>query len=244
MAVTANQSRSDSFSDAHAHQRKWSRIRRYRNSWLAGAALLLGACTSVPNTVPEPPIAPGARFAVAQTGEPVELIGILAVLDQDNCRLDDGCGPKYRIFSEDFDDRIALLGEIADDHRDQIIRVRGTWTFMSDEDRKGVDREWGDTAVDVTGYEVLSPLKYRDFLVDKANRYTEENFGCSSLWDKSFRWRINNDQLSLIVRITKSQVDLGSLPYIELRYDAQTESLIDEIKSSVKVNPCESASGE
>jgi len=206
---------------------------------VAGLCLLLTGCAAnLPTS--ELPIEPGARFAVAQTGEPVELVGVLAVVSKDRCKLESGCGPKYRIFSEDFDDRIPLQGDIDDTHDSQLIKVRGTWAFVSDDDKKGLDREWGDTAVQVTAYEVLSSLKYQQFLVSEANQFTNDNYGCESLWDKSFKWRINNNQPSLIIRLTQSGLDLESLPFLELWFDADSQALVRQQKSSDDVNPCQS----
>jgi|GEM_PF-4320345 len=200
--------------------------------------LLSGCAANLPTT--DSPTERGSRFAVAQTGEPVELVGILAVVGEDRCRLASGCGPKYRIFSEDFDDRVPLQGEIDDTHDSQAIRVRGVWTFVSDEDRKGLDRKWGDTAVEVTSYEVLSPLKYQQFLVAQANEFTQANFGCESLWDRSFKWRINNNDLSLIIRLTQGSIDGQSQPFLELWFDAESQALLRQQGSDEDVNPCQS----
>lgn len=182
---------------------------------------------------------PGSRFSSAQTGLAVELTGILAIVNTQDCPLVEGCGPKYRIFSEDFDDRIPLLGDISDDHSDQLIKVQGVWTFLSDEESRGLNRDAGDAAVKVASYEILSPLKYRDFLIDEADQYTVENYGCSSLWDKSFRWRTNNDQLTLIVRLTESSLAREPLPYLELWFDANSRALTTESASSDGVDPCQ-----
>ena len=181
----------------------------------------------------------GERFAIAQTGEPVEIVGILSVVDQASCKLASGCGPKYRVFSENFDDRLPLVGDINDADKDRLLRVHGIWAVLDDDDGGGTAADPQQTAVQVSRYEVLSDLNYRDFLSDGANQYTLSNFGCISLWDKSFRWKMNGDAIFLIVRLSNSiGVDVATAPYIELWYDAVTETLQSESKSNTEVNPC------
>lgn len=165
------------------------------------------------------------------TADAVTRSGMLSVADPQECRVPSGCGPKYTLLDPTLSQRVALLGNIRDEHAQLIVTVKGRWSTPS-EMQQGYER-----AIKVNKYRLRSSIKYRAFLLEQAARHTQRNYGCTLLWDTSFAWQIDEPKAYLIVRMT-DMLEGRKQPYLELWYDAENGEIVREAKNPGDLDPC------
>ena len=168
----------------------------------------------------------------------IEQTGMLVVTDPADCEIVEGCGPRYTLRSSDFSKRTALFGDIQDDHAQHIVTVRGKRKILSESEQQQMNYHGGPEAINVNSYRVHAKIKYHRFLVEQAQLYTEDTYGCSLLWDKSFAWKLIDDVPYLIVRMTDTFSNKSYKPFVELWYNGKTGDLSRENKSSADLDPC------
>jgi len=175
---------------------------------------------------------------VAPSSDDFELTGVLSVIRYDDCSVAEGCGPEYRLFSENFTIRTALTGDIHEVHDQLLVTLRGQWIPITNGPLKGDTWRRKDSAVRVSEYDVLTGIRYRDFLLKKARDYSTERYGCDSSWDRSFGWRIVNREPYLIVSLTNAFSNQTPRPSVSLWYHGNTGKFLRESKSHANVDPC------
>ncbi len=166
------------------------------------------------------------------TDDAITRSGMLLVMDPEKCGMPRGCGPKYTLLDPTLSQRVPLLGNIRDEHAQFIVTVKGRWTTPADTQQEGYER-----AIKVEEYRLRSSLKYREFLLERAARHTERNYGCTLLWDTSFAWQIDEPKAYLIVRMT-DVLEGRNQPYLELWYDAENGEIVREAKDPADLDPC------
>jgi len=173
-------------------------------------------------------------------------IGMLSVILPENCCIPEGCGPTYKLMypAPDLNEiyppftYIPLLGNISHYHDQLIIKVIGEDTILPPEEYGSMNYYGPTYAIFVQEYELLSQIKYHDFLVPEAKNYTEQTYGCFICWNKTFSWEINGNQSIIKVRLTNTFSAETSLPFIELWYDGNTGQFIKEENNLNGNNPC------
>lgn len=165
-------------------------------------------------------------------------IGMLVVVEPEDCMLPEGCGPRNRVYDEEFDRRVVALGELEAADSGRIVRLEGRWA-ASTAAGEGDDTE---RVLEVSDYRVLSRFEYHDFLVRQADLFARERFGCAVGWDKTFAWRMRGDVPYLIVRMTDTRTgeDPGA-PRIELWFDGVTGHRVEVDIQPPDADPCAAA---
>ncbi|MFA5076013.1 MAG: hypothetical protein WC480_01195 [Patescibacteria group bacterium] len=172
--------------------------------------------------------------------------GILTVVA--DCQSDSGCGPKYKLWSPDFKNFVPLVGDISDQDNGLLIRVVGQIVELPAVEYDPASYRGSTQAWQVTSYQVLDKISYRDFLVQKSREYTNKNYLCflmpgrqgsfSQGMQTIFGWALVDNQPILKVRMTDIYSVDDPQPYYELWYDGNSGELVKEIFSPVDGNFC------
>ena len=176
----------------------------------------------------------------------IKTIGVLSVVT--NCMIPEGCGPKYNLENSEFKSSIPLIGDMNDDDSELIISVIGTKTTLSDSESGSMNNGKKIEAIKVKSYEVISKVKYHDFLVTKAGEYTLKNYPClaskeyddsiATTYNKSFSWEINGDTPIIKVRMTNTMGEINTDSYYEIWYNANSGDFIKEINEPKNIVFC------
>lgn len=212
---------------------RFDSYRRYAEILLAAGVCLTIAACSIPRLgrnsttlgLPPDPSAAG----------PNTITGMLIVVEpQQDCSDAGNCAPKYTIYNEDFSTRTALLGDVDDQHAGLLLAVTGEKTEIEVLSTTGEKRAM--PAVRIADYRTLTSLPYQTFLVEQADAFSREKFGCRSLWDRSFAWHVEQDEAYLGVRMTDPSSDTPK--YVEAWFDGNEGTLVDSRLEPENADPC------
>lgn len=179
------------------------------------------------------------RYSIGTWGKPsVTMTGMLVIVDPEECVIQQGCGPKYRLMNETFSGYTVLIGDVKDADDQLLITVNGRFVPLHKNARLTQDYRGREEAIDVERYEIHSKIKYRTLLLDKASRDSRQRFGCNVLWDKSFSWTLSGGRPILVVKLENIHTLISRSPFIKLSYDGRTGVLISEKRSQPDLNPC------
>jgi len=155
-----------------------------------------------------------------------------------SCLIPEGCGPKYRLVdAPDLSERhppyvyTPLLGDIDDDHDQLMIGVIGQPTVLPPEEYGDMNYDGPTDAIAVKSYALLSKIKYHDFLMQEATEYTQQTYGCTIVWNKTFSWEMSEDGPILKIRLFGPFI-------IEMRYNGNTGEFIEEENNLDGYDPC------
>ena len=179
--------------------------------WILLGSLGVGlyACSSLPGSDPH-------------SGK-LERVGILLV---QNCGQRTDCYP-YSLLGQDIQNRTTILsGNIDASLRGRLIAVLGKELAPQD------DME----AIEVEQTLAITGVDYQPFLAQAVTEYTRQQFGCRSLWDQSYGWRLDGRQPVLIARLNHPADPNKGL---QLEFDGLDKELISMRALSESVNPCE-----
>ncbi len=163
---------------------------------------------------------------------------MLLVLEPENCPLYDGCGPRFSLLGRNLDSQIAINGDIDPEHDNLILSASGIPSPLSEELSDTSGYKSISAVVAVSDYRLRSTIPYHPFLVERATEFTNENFGCDLLWDKSYFWTIEDDVPHLIVKMTNT-LSAAPQPWVQLTYDGNSGELIKSSKQPEDNNPCD-----
>ena len=182
------------------------------------------------------------RYSIGTWGKArATMTGMLVVVDPEKCTIREGCGPKYRLMNESFTGYTVLLGNVKDVDDQLLITINGHFVPLSEKARLSNDYRGREEAIEVERYDVLTEIKYRSLLIDKAARDSRQRFGCNVLWDKSFSWQFSGGRPVLVVKLANIHTNISRSPFIELSYDGRTGALLSEKRSQPDLNPCTSS---
>lgn len=191
---------------------------------VAGLAVLTAGCGTV-------------ERVRGMVGEPERAhIGMLVVVEPDECMLPEGCGPRNRVYDEEFERRVVVLGDLDAADSGRVVRLEGRWAAPT-KTAGGAEAR----VFEAGGYEVLSRFDYQDFLVRRADRFARERFGCAVGWDKTFAWRLRGGVPYLVVRVTDARAGDAVPPRIELWYDGVTGHRVEADLQLGGTDPCAQA---
>jgi hypothetical protein len=165
-----------------------------------------------------------------------ETIGILSVVT--DCAIPEGCGPKYKLWDSEIKTSIPLLGNIKDKDSGLIVRVDGSKITLPRSEYGDMNYRGVTEAIKVSSYTVLSKISYHNFLVDKADEHTLQNYPCLARkeygriftkYNKTFGWEFNNNTPIIKVRMTNTLSDERPEAFYELWYNGNSGDFIKEI---------------
>ncbi len=164
--------------------------------------------------------------------------GMLLILDPDNCPLPDGCGPRYSLLDNDMKPTIALKGNVLNEHSGMVISAEGKLKALPEELRDKPGYEGIESILQIKRYHLKTSIPFSSFLVDQASRWSKEKLGCELLWDKSFSWQAGENRSRLIVRMTDTFHGSEPMPYIELHFDGNRGTFIEQQSELGGIVPC------
>lgn len=167
----------------------------------------------------------------------LELTGMLSVVRPKGCLASKGCKPSYRLYNENFSIRTALAGDVHEVHDGMLVTLKGRWVPLTGPTLTGDSWRRTDSALAVASYDVVTGHRYRDFLVARADDFSNQTYGCASAWDRSFGWQIVNREPYLIVRLT-NPLNRTTPQFVELWYHGKSGKFLRESKSDAKIDPC------
>jgi hypothetical protein len=189
------------------------------------SALVLCSCSG------DDPAGPPASAEIIETG-------ILLVVDV--CPIE-WCGSRYKVWNSDLSAYIPIIGSVLDSYSQQLVTVWGSVVPLPPVELEEPDAPHGDFAIAAEYVERLGAVRYHDFLVPEAHRYTRARYGCDVPWNKTFGWGLSGSVPELWVRLTDTFSGESPLPYLELRYDARDASFLREQNNLNGRNPCDVA---
>ncbi|MFC2077017.1 hypothetical protein ACFLT7_08035 [candidate division KSB1 bacterium] len=162
----------------------------------------------------------------------VEKIGMLLVIDPEDCGIPEGCGPKYTLWDEEFKIFIPLIYNVDDNLHQLIIKVEGEKTVLPICEYNSMSFDGPMAAILVETCEPISTIKYHKYLLEKAEEYYIEKYGEHKSWNKTFFWGMIDDEPVLKARMDKAWSDTEP-QYVELWYNGVTGILIKEINTII-----------
>lgn len=171
--------------------------------------------------------------------------GMLTV-DTD-CMIPEGCGPKYKLWGSKINTYTPLSGDINKAHNELVVQVAGKEITLPKSEYDDMNYQGQTNAIEVKSYKTLSKIKYHEFLTKKAGEYTIQKYPCLASeeygsiftsWNKEFSWEIQNDEVTLKVRMTNTFSGEEPQPFYELWYDGNSGKFIKEVKEPAKSNFC------
>ena len=175
-----------------------------KNLALLGLLLGLGACASFPGD-PHP-------------GK-TEQVGILLA---DNCN---SAGCDFTLLDEDMESPLAQLeGNIDSSLQGRLIAVLG----------QALPEVDGVPVIQVERNHSITEFDYRPFFAQAVPATTQREFGCVSLWDQSYAWRLDGRQPVLIATL-RNPLETGQR--LRLEFDGLNQALM---ASSIPgyIDPC------
>jgi hypothetical protein len=191
-------------------------------------SLVVGACAGRRDAV-----GPG-DFAASG-----DFIGMLQYSPPGECPYPSGCGPEFSLLDETLSTWTPLQGDVDPAHNQLVIQVDGRTTGIDRDDREFLGSAAAENALKVRRYRLLSEIPYHDFLVAQASEFTTRKYGCELLWDKTFSWRLAEDRVHLIVRMTNTFHRSDTKPFLELSFDGTTGHFLKEDLEPWGINPCQ-----
>jgi len=191
----------------------------------------------VPPTAGEDATSSAAKVRPDPGTDELEVTGMLSVVRPKDCLASKGCKPFYRLYNQNFSVRTALSGDVHEVHDGMLVTLKGRWIPLSGPELKGGSWQRTDSAIEVANYDVVSGHRYRDFLVNRAEDFAKQTYGCGSAWDRSFGWQVVNREPYLIVRMT-NPLNRTNPEHVELWYHGKSGKFLRESKSHANVNPC------
>ncbi len=153
----------------------------------------------------------------------LERVGILLV---QNCGQRADCYP-YSLLGQDIQNRTAILsGNIDASLKGRLIAVLG----------KELAPQNGMEAIEVEQTLAITDVDYQPFLAQAVATHTSQQFGCRSLWDQGYAWRLDGRQPILIAHLSHPKDPSKGLL---LEFDGLSKALLSESALSDSVNPCE-----
>jgi len=174
------------------------------------------------------------------------LVGVLTVVDE-NCRIPEGCGPKYKLWDSEFKNFTPLRGDLKDSDSGLLIEVRGEKVVLPPEEYGDLNYRGPYQAIEIDSYTTLTSIPYNDFLVKKGGEYTIKKYSCLAEkkldaiftdWNKSFSWEIFENTPVLKVRMTNTFTDETPQPFYELWYDGISGDFIREVTEPENADFC------
>lgn len=173
-------------------------------------ATTLSACSSLPSSSSNPH--PGKQ----------ERVGILLVQD---CKQSENC-LKYSLLGSGMQSRsVVLIGNIEPSLKGKLIAVLGEELPEKD----------GLEAIKVEKTRAITDFDYQPFLAQAISAYTQQQYGCQSLWDQNYAWQLDGRQPMLIVVLRHPSMDGRSL---RLGYDGLTKGLVSAKATPENITPC------
>ena len=167
----------------------------------------------------------GLSACASFSGDPhpgkTELVGVLLAERCTSAACD------FSLLDEDLETPLARLkGNIDRSLEGRLIAVLG----------EGLSPENGVTSLMVERNHSITEFDYRSFLEQAVPAYTESAFGCVSLWDQSYAWRVDGRQPVLIsTLINPFDTDAGR---VSLEFDGLTRALMKATRSPDNADPC------
>jgi len=148
------------------------------------------------------------------------------------------CGPKYKLWNEDFTEYIPLMGEVQRSYRGMLIRVHGDRIPIPEEERDLPPGAEIPDAIEVERSQSISNFDYNSLGIG-IREYMIERYGCSTGWDKSFGWYCSADTSEMWIRLTDTYSEDLPFPFIEVHYDCETGLPVREVNNLDGRNPCD-----
>ena len=162
-------------------------------------------------------------------GKKVVLEGLLTI--SDHCLIPEGCGPTYKLWDNQVEKFVPLLGSQLNDKNELIVKVIGYEIPLPEEEYHDMNYGGPYRALEVNTLEALSSIPYHDFLIHEAESYSQSKYGCILAWDKSFSWDIISGKTVLKVKMSSDY-------FIEAWFDGNNGELIFESNNINGINPC------
>lgn len=154
----------------------------------------------------------------------LERVGILLVQD---CAEDGTCS-KFSLLEPDMRSRsVALTGSIDAKLQGRLIAILGAGT--------GGENELERVQVEQT--RAITEFDYKPFLDTAVADYVQNTYACASLWDQSYRWRLDVRQPIFIAELSNPLApDSNS---ITLEFDGLTKAMLSARSEPENANPCQ-----
>ena len=169
-------------------------------------------------------------------GGGASITGMLIVVD--NCLIPEGCGPRYRLMDENFQNMIPLIGDIRAADSGLIVTARGQWGDLPQGAENDLNYRGPWRAFFADDYQKHSDIKYHSFLVAAAREESQKKYGCAILWNKTFGWKFENSIARIRVRMTDTYAKKSPQPFIEFAFDANSGELLNAPEELNGRNPC------
>ncbi len=193
-------------------------------TWFTLVSLLLSGC----HTVDSVKDVISSQSAGSSSSELVERVGVLMVLNDEDCLVSSGCGPRFSLLSEDLRNRtVTLTGKVNKSLAGHLITVQGKLAKAVE----GVKAE----VLNVQNTIAITNVPTQSFLETQSDKYMSEVYGCNLFWDKTYHWHIEGKQPYLSA-LLKNNSESGQS--IELIYDGVSTELQREIKLPKDLEPC------
>jgi len=179
---------------------------KLKTPFIVLAVLLLSGCVSLSSN-PHP-------------GK-IEQVGVLLVK---NCQNSSDCDP-YSLLEPDMHTRRATLsGNIDASLKGRLIAVLGT---------QSAD---GSGSIYVEQNRSITQFDYLPFIKKAVADYSRQDYQCLSLWDQSYRWRLDDRQPVLIATLTNPLKEKPG--QVQLEYDGVSKALLSAQVFPGDTNPC------
>lgn len=185
-------------------------MRRLKYLVLMVATMVVSACNTITALLP------------VSSAEKLERVGILVSV---NCAQAPDCAP-YQLLGSDMRIHTALIGKIPKALTGQLIAVLGQPVGQS----KVLETFKVSKALAITKFD------YQSFLSGAVAQHIEENYHCTTFWDRRYGWRLEGRQP--IILATLSHPSAKTNAQLELAFDGLNQSLISEHKDPNDLDPC------
>lgn len=155
----------------------------------------------------------------------LERVGVLLV---QACESDASCS-EFSLLEPDMQSSsVALTGRIDPALQGQLIAILGV----------GSGKKNGMELVQVEQTRAITTFDYKPFLDMAVADYVQNQYACVSLWDQSYRWRLDKRQPVLIATLSNPLFPDSAMT-LQLEFDGLTKSLISAHGEPQEVNPCQ-----
>ncbi|MCK5920089.1 MAG: hypothetical protein KAG66_04070 [Methylococcales bacterium] len=156
------------------------------------------------------------------SAEKLERVGILLSV---SCEQAQDCAP-YHLLGPDMRNRTALIGDIPSALTGQLIAVLG----------RSVDQQQALETLRVSKTIAITDFDYQPFLARAVAQHIEQNYHCTSFWDRRYGWRLEGRQP--IILATLSHPSTQNTAQLELAFDGLNQALMSETKDPIDLDPC------